>query len=620
MDNHSTIYSYIKDQESSFETDDVQVGDNWYWNFRNHVQLIFHLKNGVFFTGSNDWMRAFKNIMEPILTLSYWTEDIEVKDVVFYIEEVTGKILSFLVKKYHDEVYVKTHDLDKLFDEITEDDIDYGGVLVQKGVEMPEVLKLNSVAFCDQTDTLGSPIAFKHYFSPDKLRSMAQYGWGSESNGANITLEELCTLATSDKSTTALLSERKNKVPGKTIEVYIIRGNLPHAYLLDDNDMEYYCNQLQIVAFYTKKDNTKEGVTLYRKKEDEGNLKFFTSKEVYQRALGRGVGETLLHPQIWTNFLTIHKMNMLEAGSKVPLYTDDQTYTSKNKIQDMDNLEITTIEDGKRIFQVPTVAPVNVQLFDRAIDEFFAFAKTAGAAEDPIAGKEAPSGTTFRGQERSVAQSKGSHDRRKGKRAKFIEEIYRDWIIPDIKNEILKGKKFLASLSIEEMAWVSDQVVTNLVNQYIKDKIMNGEVVTPDQQVQLTQTLKQQFVQKGNKHLIEILKGEFKDVEIKIGINIANKQKDLAGMSDKLLSVFQTIIANPYIIKAEPIAKLFNEIVELSGLQPIDLSNLNIPPMPTRRMTEGVDYKDLATPPNDIQKEFLSQAGIQSQPTAMSPQ
>ena len=78
------IFSYIKSEESRFETDEIQLGDNWNWNFRTHVQMIFHLKNGVFFTGENNWLRAFKNIMLPMLNLAYWTEDIEVKDVTFF--------------------------------------------------------------------------------------------------------------------------------------------------------------------------------------------------------------------------------------------------------------------------------------------------------------------------------------------------------------------------------------------------------------------------------------------------------------------------------------------------------------------------------------------------------
>ena len=96
----------------------------------------------------------------------------EVKDIVFYIENKSDRVLSFLVKKYHDDVYVKENDIDTLLDDITQSDVDYGGVLVQKGEGKPEVMPLTSIAFCDQTDILGGPIAFKFNFTPSKLRKM----------------------------------------------------------------------------------------------------------------------------------------------------------------------------------------------------------------------------------------------------------------------------------------------------------------------------------------------------------------------------------------------------------------------------------------------------------------
>lgn len=608
-----TIYGYIKGEEKLFEASQIQVGDNWNWNFRTHVQMLFHLKNGVFFTGANNMLRAFKNIMEPTLNLSYWMEDIEVKDIVFYIEEQTGRVMSFLVKKYYDEVFVKENDIDTFLDEMTESDVDYGGVLVQKtDTARPEVFQLNTVAFCDQTDIEGGPIGFKHHFSPSKLRQMSKFGWGSKDNGATVTIEELITLADSKKQTAG--SNISSQTTGKTIEVYIVRGALPDAYLNDSNDMEYWCNQVQIVAFYTNEKNEQEGVTLYRKEEDEGNLKFHTSKKVYGRALGRGVGESLVHPQMWTNFLEIHKMGMLEAGSKVPLYTDDPEYVNKNRIQDMENLEITTIAQGMTIRQVPTVAPANIQLFDKAISEWYEQAQLAGASFDPLMGKESASGTTFRGQNQVVQQGRGFHERRKGQRAKFVELIHREWIVPEIVKEILKGQKFLATLSGDELLWISNEMAENAWSKFFFQKTMAGGAFQPNEKDQFIQTFAQNMQKKGSKHLLEILKGEFEGVEIKIGINIANKQKDLAGMSDKLLSVFQTIVANPFIIKSPPILKLFNEIIEMSGLQPIDISGLNVPPMPARRMTETINYADLATPPNDAQKQMLSLAGIE--PTA----
>ena len=576
------IFSYITTEESRFQTEQVQVGDNWWWSFRNHVQLIFHLKNGVFYTGENNWLRAFKNIMEPLLNLSYWAEDIELKDVVFYIENRSGRVLSFLVKKYHDEVFVKKNNLDTLFDEITESDLDYGGALVQKtDTARPEILPLNSMAFCDQTDIFGGPIVFKYNFSPDKLRAMLKFGWGNTSNGATISLENLILIADYTKAPDGLVNAHKNRVTGKNIEVYVVRGCLPESYILDNGNMDDYYNQIQIVGFYKDNTNKKIGVILYRKPEEEGNLKFYTSKKIHGRALGRGEGEGLLHPQIWTNFLTIHKTGLLEAGSKVPLYTDDPEYTNKNRIQEMENLEITTIEDGKRIYQVPTVAPANIQLYERSINEWYEQAQLTGSAFDPILGREPVSGTTFRGQERTVQQGRGLHERRRGQRAKFIEEIYRDWIIPDMVKEILNGKKFLATLTSEDLTWIANQLAENYAYREQAEDIFNG-VVARDKEL-LKQKFLQDFGKKGNKHLLEILKDEFRDVEVQMGINIFSKQKDLVGLSDKILSIFQFIFTNPQAfqqaMQIPALSRSFQDILEYSGMNATDFSTLTSLPI-----------------------------------------
>lgn len=566
------IFTYIKSKENEFDTQEVKIGENWSWSFKKHVQMIFHLKNGVFFTGENNFSRAFKAVMLPMLNLAYWMEDLEVKDVVFFIESTTGRVLSFLVKKYHDEVYVREHDLDVLFDEITESDLDYGGVLVQKRYgQTPEVIALTTIAFCDQTDLMGGAIGFKHQFSTEKLRSMAERGWGDKSKGATVSVEELITLATEEKNAS-------NKSDTDTIEVYIVRNNFPEHYLKDNNNMTDYYGQVHVVAYYTKKGKTKQGVTLYRMREDESDLMFHTSKKVEGRALGMGEGEMLVHPQVWTNFLTIHKMNLLESASKVPLYTDDSSYKNRNKIQDMENLEITIIEDGKRINQVPTAAPANIQLISGSINEWFEHAQLTSSAFDPVIGKEASAGTTFRGQERTVAQGRGLHDRRRGQRAKFIERIYRECIIPDIVKQLLKGPSFLATLSTDELSWVVDQLSINYVNQQTKDAVLSGKEITKEQQEELKKIFKETFSKKGNKHILQVLKDDFKDIEIRMGINVANKQKDLVNLSDKLLSIFQYIFSNPVgfqqAMRIPALAKSFQDILEFSGINQSDFQSL----------------------------------------------
>ena len=579
-----SIYSYITEEESRADTEEVQVYNNFSWNLKNHVQMCLQLLGGYFVQGENNWLRPFKKVIEPIHNLKKTAQDIEVKDISLYVEENNARALSFLIKKYHDQVYLKEHNLDAFIDELSDEDIDVGGVLVQKGKDCPEVMPLQYIAFCDQTDIMGGPIGFKYYFGPEKLRSMSELGWGEKSNGASISLEELITLAQPEKDPTGQSGQKKNKVTGKQIEVYIVRGALPEHYLKDNDNMEDWHNQLHIVAYYRDKKNNKIGVTLYRKEEDEGAIKFHTSLPMRGRALGRGA-DSLFNEQIWTNFLEIHKMKMLESGAKNPLWTDDPTFGSKEKISEQENLEINHLEKGSQIGLIPTVNPVNVQLYERSINEWFEQAQLTGSAPSTLFGKQDYSGQTFRGQERLAVEGKGPHERARGKRAKFLEEIYRDWIIPDIAKEITKGKKFLATLSADEMLWVSEQIAECLAYREQTNDILDGNIPQPKEV--LIQKYKESFTKKGNKRLLEILKGEFKDIGIKIDINIAGKQKNLIALTDKIFSIFQFAFANPQgfqqVMQIPGMSKSFNDILEFSGLNPVDfagLSTMNLtPPM-----------------------------------------
>lgn len=582
--NNPSIFSYIEQEENAYKTEEARLGDNWSWNMRDHIQLIYHLKNSIFYTGENDWLRPFKNILEPLIELANWTEDIEVKDIAFFIEGDEDRVKSFLIKKYHDEVYVRKYNVDDFIDQITEQDNTYGGVIVQdtkKGV--PETPSLLNIAFCDQTDILGGPIGFKFNFSPAGLRKMSERGWGNEANGADMSIDDLIVLASTDKEVNE--DDTKTKTPGKVIEVYVVKGALPEHYLLDNDNMDDWYGQVHVVAFYKNKEKRRVGVTLYRKKEKEDTMMFFTASPVENRGLGRGVGERLLNSQVWTNWLGIHRHNFYEAASKVPLVTDDESYTNKNQIQDMENLEVTTIAKGSYLQAIQTASPSNIQLLTNGVNEWFEHAQLTGAAQDPILGKEPVSGTTFRGQERTVAQGRGAHDRKRGKRAKFIEEVYRKYIIRQIVREITAGQKFLATLSADEITWISDQLATNYANSKIKKAMIEeGRMLSDEEKTMLIQTFKSEFTKGSGKKLIEILKGEFDGIEIGIGINVANKQKNLVELSDKILSIFQFAFANPQAfqqaMQIPALSKSFQSILEFGGLNQVDFMSLIQSPAP----------------------------------------
>jgi hypothetical protein len=85
-----------------------------------------------------------------------------------------------------------------------------------------------------------------------------------------------------------------------------------------------------------------------------------------------------------------------------------------------------------------------------------------------------------------------------------------------------------------------------------------------------------EFKKKGNKHFIEIFKGEMKDAPMNVRTNIAGKQKNLGATVDKLTNIFRFAFSNPMgfaqVMQMPGMGKAFNDILEYSGLSPVDFS------------------------------------------------
>lgn len=593
------IYTWAKSQETQYGLA-IEVMENWSWCMKEHIRYSILLKHGKFIKSTNELetKNPNRNIVYPMLNTRYKAEDIDLKDVLIYVNDSEQYHLSFMVKKYHDEVYIDEHDLDTLFDELLEEKIDLGGTIVRKGRQGPVHEPLDSIAFCDQTDLNGGPIGFKTHFNPEELYAMADSGWGDSSKGATVTLDELVTLADEAKQQDAN-NGLKTQTPGKYIEVYRIHGVMPARWLKDNDqsklkDNEKYVRQLHVIAFYKSKEGLDTGVTLYRAREYENPFKIHLSgTKLRNRALAYGGVEELFDPQIWTNYSEIRKKELLDALSKVIRWTNDENLASRNKISDLDNNEILTVRDGAQVgvLETPTV---NVQLFNEWLLEWERTAQNTSGATDALLGKNPSAGTPFKLENLVTTQGQGLHDRRRGKFATFVAEMYRDWIIPDIAKEIANGTKFLATLSQDELEYVADCMVRSKTHDYVKERILSGQTVDDAQVEEFKQKVRDDFMRGGNKRFIEILKDEFKNVTIHVKVNVAGKQKDLEGTVDKLTNVLRFVFSTydpqtkTFAALEDPKAmKVFNKLIEYSGLDPIDFGYAVAKPQPTQTLQPG---------------------------------
>jgi hypothetical protein len=255
----------------------------------------------------------------------------------------------------------------------------------------------------------------------------------------------------------------------------------------------------------------------------------------------------------------------------------------------MENLEVVVTGDGKAITPINT-QPVNIVAFDNLIVQWEQHARQMGAATESIMGESPTAGTPFKLQELITAESHSLHEYRKGKLATFLDEVYREWIIPHLAKEITNGQEFLAEFDLEELQTIADNLVICETNNFIKEMILDGQTIYPDDIEARKQLVRDEFMKKGNKHFIEILKNELKDAPISVQVNIVSKQKDLPAITDKLTNVWRTIVANPAVLQTPQMSKLFNQILEKSGLEPISFYNFNVPsPQATQQLEQPAE-------------------------------
>lgn len=568
------IYEYIISEETAYNTIPVPIVDGYEWHMPKHIKLSTLYKNSRLETGNHD-DKPVKNIIRPILNVAYRSEGFDVKDIEPYVDDEDDYFKSFLVKKFHTK-WAKKNDIDTFIDELVESYVDYGGVLVKNVNNVrPEVVPLQRIAFCDQTDLLSGVICEKHMYTPDQLRDMGGK-WDADK------IDEAITMARAEKANSQVQGQ-KAKTPGKYIEVYELHGVMPTAWLTDagesdGQDTHEYTRQAQYITFYKTSDGKKCGITLFKVKERDNIYKALLRDKIYGRALGFGGIEELFEAQVWTNYSMIQIKKMLDAAALMILQTADKSYGKNTKITDLSQGEVITHDDEKPLTQI-TFQPQNLQQFENSVIQWENHARTTGSANDAQLGQSPNAGTPFKLQELVVNQGQGIHEFRKGKIATFVTEIYRDWVIQYLLDDMNEGNKWLDELSLEEMNYVADQVATNESNKKIKEMVLNGVIVTPEMQDQLIQMLKESFKKAGSKKFMEIFKGEMQDSPIDVNVNIAGKGKNLSMLTDKLTNIFREIIANPNVLANPGMAKLFNQIVEYSGLDPVDFSGLETQPI-----------------------------------------
>jgi hypothetical protein len=567
-----SIFDFIKSEEINWKTTRVPLTSSKDWSMSEHIERCTAVASGYFYQGANDGLRPYNDIVTPIIDVAFRTEGFDVKDIVPYVDSAKDFYKSFIIKKYHPQ-WAREHELDTFIDEVVESSIVYDLVLVKNANDVrPEVVPLQEIAFCDQTDVLSGPICLKHQYSiPDLLAFKGK--WNEDK------IDEVIVMSRASKEVSSA-NDKEAKTPGRYIEVYELHGMFPEDKLKDDGDPDTYVDQLHIVTYYTDMNGNKNGITLYKGRDKKLTDVFKALKidkvRSFGRACGRSIVERLFEPQVWTNYSGIRIKEMLDAAALVLAQTSSIEIQNQ-KLTGVKGMTVLKMEDGKPLNRVDTNTSANLSEFANHQDRLSASARTLGSASDPAMGKAPASGTPFALQDLIVQQGEGIHDYRRGKIATFFADVlYRDWILGYLIKDINSSMEFSEELSLDEINEIADIIANNKAEKKIEETIWKtGKPVLKEEKEVMVQAFKEEEKKKGGRRFFKTLKDELKDVPIKVKVNVAGKQRYMAQNADKISKLIGNILANPQAFAMIPgLGSAYNQLLEESGMNPIDFSNI----------------------------------------------
>lgn len=565
------VFSYILSEENNYRTVRVPLTNSKDWNMYEHVERCTNVANGWFHSGQNDGNRPYNDIVTPVINVAFRTEGFDAREIIPYVNDAKYYYKSFLVMKYHPQ-WARKHELDTFIDEVVETSIIYDLVLVKDINQVrPEVVDLTTLAFCDQTNVMSGPICIKHQFTPAELTKMKGKWYNDE-------IDLAIAQATQDKKV-SIANDRKVKTPSKAIEVYELRGYLP-AHWLDDGVYGEYTDQLHIVAYYSDTNNEKQGICLY-KGDDRPLNEVFKALKIDQvrskgRACGRSIVESLFEPQVWNNYAGIKIKKLLDSAINVLITDSDEL--GNQKLTDLKENTILKQEKGSSTQRLDGTLQ-NLSSFQNYQTQQENQARIIGSASDAQLGTNPVSGTPFALQSLVVQQGQGIHEYRQGKIATFFADVlYRDLIIKYVVKDMNSGMKFSEDLTFDELNFIAEQFALDKVEQKKKDMLIAGKIMDPQAEEQLMNEYKEIVKKGGTRQFFETLQGELKDLPVDVFVNIKGKQKAMAEQADKLTNIIREIIRNPQAFQQIPgIGKSFNELLENSGLSPIDFTSITAP-------------------------------------------
>uniref|UniRef100_A0A6H1ZKE8 Portal protein n=1 Tax=viral metagenome TaxID=1070528 RepID=A0A6H1ZKE8_9ZZZZ len=510
--------------------------------------------------------KFFYNIGKPRVKNAAKNIDLDIKDINIRAKNPKDYYKAWLMRRDMRR-WMKERSLGILFNEIVMKTPKYGTFVLKKvvGDEIVRPVDLKNLKCDPSTQSLkvSGWVIEDHFYTPWELKQEVKRGWDIDK--INLAIKSFRDFR--KENYVDATAEEQNKGTAQYIHIKEFYGDIPESTFKEEGDPDKFVLANYIIVSpekgtkaNTDKEAEKEGLLLFKKEIKEIPYKECHYDREEGRWLGVGIIEDLRESQIMKNEEINQVMLALKLANLVLFQTGDETI-ARNILTDLVNGDIIKVKSDLARIDTTNKGIGESNVISQEIE---ALANNLANSFEVTTGESLPSGTPFSLGMLINQNANKLFDFVRENIGLFLEEVFEDWIIPELSKDLNK-EHILELTDKEEMEWVNERFKSNHLLSKIKDFILNTGRKPTQEEVDMAQQILSQRME-GKEHLYFEVPEKFYDFDKSVEVDITGESMNKQATLQTLASIMQMVGGNPEMLEHPAMQK----IMDISGFNDVD--------------------------------------------------
>lgn len=563
-----TIFSIIRHESDQYYQNYISIVPGYSFNQNNTLKRIHLYLNNRFENGGQYLGRdlIFYNIVSSPCEVAMRMLNVDTKNIRLWPMNPKDYFSTFLLEKELKQ-WLKNSKMGQILNQIAEEAPRYGTVVLEKTKDGAEVVDLRRLILDPTVDEITDSrfVTTIHYMTPTQLRDT---GW----DNVDVAIERF----SNDSAAEPFEDQfgnlyQMNSTP--YIKVHKRYGEVPEYLLGGKSDKLVKALFIVAGAESQMRDATgnpigEKGVILFSSPwRKEWPYKDFHYTKIKGRYLGLGIVEALFDVQVRFNELKNTKRFSMELSSMHLFQTKDKSIM-RNALTDLQNGDIITSQNG--------IEPIvneerNLSAFKDEEQGYMMQADRLSFASEAINGTPIPTSTPATNALIAQQGATSVYAFKRENLALFLQDFFNELVLPQLMKDLTPEHIMRFVGNSQELATLDEAAAEVHASDFIKQSLLNGEVLTQEKIDVEKERAKQQYKKLGTTRFVKMKEAFYSDAEFEFDFIIDNEQAEPATLVQNTQSVLMAVAQNPAILQDPRIKMLFFKYAQLLGVSPAEI-------------------------------------------------